>query len=92
MERANQEIKKYLRKFINHNQDDWSEHLLMLEFSYNIKKADQHTFTSYQIVYGEISAITAKERMIDIQKQERLQEEAKKIISTFPVPEYKEND
>ena len=34
-ERANQEVEKYLRLFVNRRQDDWAEHLPMAEFVIN---------------------------------------------------------
>jgi hypothetical protein len=34
-ERANQEIEQYLRLFINHRQDDWTEWLSLAEFCHN---------------------------------------------------------
>lgn len=34
-ERINQEIEQYLRLFVNHRQDDWSEWLPLAEFCYN---------------------------------------------------------
>ena len=34
-ERVNQEIEQFLRLFVNHRQDDWSEWLPIAEFSYN---------------------------------------------------------
>lgn len=92
VKQANRKIKGYSRKFVNHNQDDWSGHLFMLEFAYNMKKADQRTFTLYQIVYEETSAVIVKERMTDIHKKERLQKEARKVIQKLQAREYKEND
>ena len=47
-ERMNQEIKQYLRIFVNHRQDDWSEWLSLAEFSYNDKI---HSSTSYSPFY-----------------------------------------
>jgi hypothetical protein len=32
---ANREVEKYLRMFINHQQSNWADWLLMAEFSYN---------------------------------------------------------
>lgn len=92
MKQMNQEIKKYLRKFINHNQNDWPDYLSMLEFLYNIKKADDRIFIPYQIIYGEIPAVTVKKRMIEIQIRKRLQKKVRKITQEYPVKEYKEND
>ena len=35
MERVNQEVEQYLRLFVNYHQSNWSEWLLLAEFSYN---------------------------------------------------------
>ena len=35
MERVNQELEKYLRLFVNEQQDDWDELLPLVEFQYN---------------------------------------------------------
>lgn len=79
VERANGEIKRYLQKYINYNQDDWPEHLAMLEYALNSKKAEARTFTPFQIVYRETPAITAKKIMIEMQTRERGQEDAGKV-------------
>src|SRR5260370_574745 len=36
-ERMNQEIEVYLRVFVSHQQDDWADWLLLVEFAYNNK-------------------------------------------------------
>jgi hypothetical protein len=36
-ERVNQELEQYLRMFVNHRQDDWSDWLPLAEFAYNNK-------------------------------------------------------
>ena len=35
--RANQELEQYLRIYINHRQDNWSEQLITIEFIFNNK-------------------------------------------------------
>lgn len=92
VERANREIKKYLRKYINENQDDWSEFLSMLKYVLNIRKSDGRIYISYQIVYGETSAITAKKRQKEIQFRERAQEEVGNSAKRHSAPDYKEGD
>lgn len=71
MKRANREIKKYLRKYVNHHQNDWPEYLPMLEFAYNSKKPDRRMFTSFQLVYEETSAIMIRKRIQNIQNRKR---------------------
>ena len=34
-ERVNQDVEQYLRLFVNHNQDDWSDWLAIAEYAYN---------------------------------------------------------
>lgn len=64
----------------------------MLEFSYNTKKIDKQTFMPYQIIYGETSVVTIKERMMNLHKRERLQEKTEKVAQEFSASKYKEND
>ena len=44
-ERVNQEVEQYLRLFVNHRQDDWTDWLSLAEFSYNnrIQASTRHT-------------------------------------------------
>ena len=37
-ERTNQELKQYLRKYANHQQDNWPELVLLAEYAYNTTK------------------------------------------------------
>jgi len=37
MERMNQELKQYLRMFIDHRQEQWPDWLVIAEFAYNNK-------------------------------------------------------
>ena len=41
MERINQEIGTFLRHYVNYQQDDWTDWLAIVEFSYNDKKHQQ---------------------------------------------------
>ena len=66
MKRVNQEIKKYLRKFVNYNQNDWIELLTIEEYVYNTRTEEKQDFISYQLVYEKISKITIKKKMIRI--------------------------
>ena len=44
IERINQEVKAFLQYYVNYQQDDWTEWLLVVEFQYNNKK---HVTTGY---------------------------------------------
>lgn len=92
MEYANWEIKRYLRKYISHHQDNWTKFLTILEYMYNTKKADRKIFISFQIIYKETSAITAKKEMGKIHQEELKDDELEKNKNGHPVPEYKQND
>ena len=52
-ERTNQELKQYLRKYANHQQDNWPELVLLAEYAYNTTKTRGTDFTPYQVVYGK---------------------------------------
>ena len=58
-ERTNQELKQYLRKYTNHQQDNWPELVLLTEYAYNTTKTQGTDFTPYQVVYGKTSTIHA---------------------------------
>ena len=38
MERINQEIETFLKHYVNYQQDDWAEQIVVTEFQYNNKK------------------------------------------------------
>ena len=52
-ERVNQEIEQYLRIFINHRQDDWSEWLPLAEFAYNNRIHSATHRTPFEIDCGQ---------------------------------------
>lgn len=70
----------------------WPEYLLILEYMLNNRKPESKTFTFYQIIYGETSAITAKKRQKEIQIRKKIQKDAEKRSTGFPASEYKTND
>ena len=51
-EHINQEIKQYLRVYINFRQNNWSEWLSIAEFSYNDKVQTSTGYSSFFINYG----------------------------------------
>ena len=57
--RTNQELKQYLRKYTNYQQDNWPGLVLLAEYAYNTMKTRETNFTSYQIVYGKTLTIYA---------------------------------
>ena len=58
-ERTNQELKQYLRKYTNHQQDNWPELVPLAEYAYNTTKMQETDFTSYQVVYGKTLTVHA---------------------------------
>lgn len=64
----------------------------MLEFAYNTKKPDERDYISYQIVYGETSAMTAKKRQIEVQKLQQTQKDTGRERKNLSVPEYRQGD
>ena len=58
-ERTNQELKQYLRKYTNHQQDNWPELVPLAEYAYNTTKTQETNFTSYQVVHGKTPTIHA---------------------------------
>ena len=59
VERTNQELKQYLHKYTNHQQDNWPELVPLAEYAYNTTKMRGTNFTPYQVVYGKTPTIHA---------------------------------
>ena len=58
-ERTNQKLKQYLRKYTNHQQDNWPELVPLAKYAYNTTKKQGTNFTPYQVVYGKTPTIHA---------------------------------
>ena len=58
-ERTNQELKQYLRKYTNHQQDNWPELVPLAKYAYNTTKTRGTNFASYQVVYSKTPTIHA---------------------------------
>jgi len=50
--RTNQELKQYLRMYVNHRQNNWSEWLAMAEFVFNNKVHTATKTSLFQVNYG----------------------------------------
>jgi len=51
-ERTNQELEQYLRMYVNHRQNNWSEWLAMAEFAFNNKIHTATKMLLFQANYG----------------------------------------
>ncbi len=52
-ERVNQEVKKYLRIFVNHRQTDWSDWLPLAEFVHNNRIHSATKKSPFMVLYGQ---------------------------------------
>ena len=52
MERANQTMEQYLRAFVSHQQDDWSDWLPMAEFAANNQQSETTQATPFFAYVG----------------------------------------
>ena len=53
MERTNQELEQYLRMYVNHRQNNWSEWLVTAEFAFNNKVHTATKMSPLQVNYGK---------------------------------------
>ena len=51
-ERINQELEQYLRLFVNHHQDDWTDWLSIAEFSYNNRVHVSTGHSPFYLMHG----------------------------------------
>ncbi len=51
-EQVNQEIKKYLRIFVNYRQTNWSDWLLLAEFTHNNRVHSTTGKSPFMVLYG----------------------------------------
>ena len=83
--RINQELEQYLRMFIDHRQEQWSEWLGTAEFAYNNKVHSSTRISPFKANYGQDPRIGFKERKKGkymgaekfMEKMKEIQEEAK---------------
>ena len=74
MERTNQELEQYLRMYVNHRQNNWSEWLATAEFAFNNKVHTATKISLFQVNYGR------EQRMrFDIRKK-RKNEKAEEFV------------
>jgi len=52
-ERTNQELEQYLRMYVNHRQNNWSEWLATAEFAFNNKVHTATKMSPFQVNYGK---------------------------------------
>ena len=52
IERINQEVKAFLRYYVNYQQDDQTEQLSVVKFQYNNKKHLAIGYTLFQLKFG----------------------------------------
>ena len=50
-ERTNQELEQYLRMYVNHRENNWSEWLAMAEFAFNNKVHTATKMSPFQVNY-----------------------------------------
>lgn len=92
VEWVNRKIKQYLRKYISHHQNNWTELLMILEYTYNMKRTDVKIFTSFQIMYKETSTIIAKKIIHQIQIEEKRDDKLEKRLTGHLASEYLKED
>jgi len=87
-ERVNQELKQYLRMFIDHRQEQWPEWLGTTEFAYNNKAHSSTRTSSFKVNYRQDPRMGFKGRKKGkykgtekfIEKMKKIQEEAKAAL------------
>jgi len=87
-ERINQELKQYLRVFIDHRQKQWPDWLGTTEFAYNNKIYSATKVSSFKVNYGQNPRIGFKGRRKGkfeatgkfVEKMKKIQEEARVVL------------
>jgi len=88
MERINQELKQYLRVFIDHRQEQWPDWLKMAEFVYNNKIYVTTKVLPFKANYGQDLRMGFEERRKGkyeaaekfVKRMKRIQEKAKTVL------------
>jgi len=87
-ERVNQELKQYLRMFIDHRQEQWPEWLGTAEFAYNNKVYSSTQTSPFKANYGQDPRMGFEGRKKGkymgaekfVEKMKEIQEEAKAVL------------
>ena len=87
-ERINQELEQYLRVFIDHRQEQWSDWLGTAEFAYNNKIHSTTKILPFKVNYGQNPRIGFKGRRKGkyeaagkfVEKMKKIQEKAKAML------------
>jgi len=87
-ERMNQELKQYLRMFIDHRQEQWPQWLGTAEFTYNNKAYSSTQMSPFKTNYGQNPRIGFEGRKKGkyagaekfVEKMKEIQEEAKAVL------------
>jgi len=87
-ERINQELKQYLRVFINHRQEQWLDWLGMAEFAYNNKIYTATKTLPFKVNYSQNPRMGFEGRRKGkykavgkfVEKMKKIQEEAKAVL------------
>jgi len=86
--RVNQELEQYLRMFIDHRQEQWSDWLGMVEFAYNNKMHSSTKVSPFKANYGQDPRMgfemrrKGKYKGVEkfVTKMKEIQEEAKAVL------------
>jgi len=86
--RVNQELEQYLRMFIDHRQEQWSDWLGMVEFAYNNKTHSSTKVSPFKANYGQDPRMgfemrrKGKYKGVEkfVTKMKEIQEEAKAVL------------
>ena len=81
-ERINQEVKVFLRHYINYRQDNWTKQLTPAEFQYNDK---EHAATEHTLFYMNYRRYLWKENLIVETEIPSLEKLLKKMETTSEV-------
>ena len=82
VERVNQELKQYLRMFINHRQEQWSDWLGIAEFVYNNKAYSSTKISSFKTNYRQDSRME-----FEVRRKGRYERAEKFVIKIKEVQE-----